>query len=199
EGVIGIVASKLSNKYKKPAFIFSINNNIAKGSARANGDINLHSIISKASDLLLGFGGHKNAAGLSLKKEHLEAFKASINDAISQCEESLHIEPNTLGELDVHSVDLEFIDIIEQYEPYGLDNLRPIFKVSNAQVVNSTLFGKDKNHLKLVLNSSGFVFEAIQFNTRTVVVKEAIDIIVSLNRNEFKGDVKAQFLVHQIL
>ncbi len=199
EGVIGIVASKLSNKFKKPAFIFSITNEIAKGSARANGDINLHAIISQASDLLLGFGGHKNAAGLSLKKEHLEQFKTTINQAISQCQEALHIEPHTLGELDVDSVDLEFIDIIEQYEPYGLDNLKPIFKVSNAQVVNSMLFGKEKNHLKLVLNSSGFIFEAIKFNTRTTVVKEEIDIIVSLNKNEFRGDVKAQFLVHQIL
>lgn len=199
EGVIGIVASKLSNKYKKPAFIFSINNDIAKGSARANGEINLHAVISQAHDILLGFGGHKNAAGLSLKKEHLERFKTTINHVISQCKESLHIEPLTLGELDVNSVDLEFIDIIEQYEPYGLDNLRPIFKVSNAQVVNATLFGKEKNHLKLILNACGLVFEAIKFNTRTVVKKEAIDIIVSLNKNEFKGDVKAQFLVHQIL
>lgn len=199
EGVIGIVASKLSNKYKKPAFIFSINEDVAKGSARANGNINLHSIISQASSLLLGFGGHKNAAGLSLKKEHLEEFKATINRAIEACDDSLHIEPHTLGELDVNSVDLEFIEIIEQYEPYGLDNLKPIFKVSNAQVINSMLFGKDKNHLKLVLNSSGFIFEAIKFNTKTTVVKEEIDIIVSLNKNEFRGDIKAQFLVHQIL
>lgn len=199
EGVIGIVASKLSNKFKKPAFIFSVTHDVAKGSARANGEINLHSIISQASDLLLGFGGHKNAAGLSLKKDNLEEFKTTINHAISQCQEALHIEPHTLGELDVDSVDLEFIDIIEQYEPYGLDNLKPIFKVSNAQVVNSMLFGKEKNHLKLILNSSGFIFEAIKFNTRTTVIKEEIDIIVSLNKNEFRGDVKAQFLVHQIL
>lgn len=199
EGVIGIVASKLSNKFKKPAFIFSVTHDVAKGSARANGEINLHSIISQASDLLLGFGGHKNAAGLSLKKENLEEFKATINHAISQSQEALHIEPYTLGELDINSVDLEFIDIIEQYEPYGLDNLKPIFKVSNAQVVNSMLFGKEKNHLKLILNSSGFIFEAIKFNTRTTVVKEEIDIIVSLNKNEFRGDIKAQFLVHQIL
>lgn len=199
EGVIGIVASKLSNKYKKPAFIFSITHDVAKGSARANGDINLHSIISTASHLLLGFGGHKNAAGLSLKKEHLDLFKQTINEAISHCDDSLHIEPSTLGELDVNSVDLEFIDIIEQYEPYGLDNSRPIFKVSNAHVVNSSLFGKEKNHLKLILNSSGFIFEAIQFNTNTLLNEETIDLIVSLNKNEFKGDVKAQFLVHQIL
>ncbi|WP_419771116.1 MAG: single-stranded-DNA-specific exonuclease RecJ [Candidatus Marinarcus sp.] len=199
EGVIGIVASKLSSKYKKPAFIFSINEGIAKGSARANGDINLHTIISCASDLLLGFGGHKNAAGLSLKQEHLEAFKTTINEAISQCNETLHIELDTLGELDINSVDMEFIDLIENYEPYGLDNLRPVFKISNAQVVNTVLFGKDKNHLKLFLNTQGCMFEAIMFNEKEMIKEDSIDLIVSLNKNEFRGDVKAQFLVQQIL
>lgn len=82
EGVIGIVASKLSNAFKKPAFIFSINNGIAKGSARANANINLHTIITETSDLLLGFGGHKNAAGLSLKAENLEEFKNRINKTL---------------------------------------------------------------------------------------------------------------------
>ena len=79
EGIIGIVASKLSNSYKKPAFIFSIQNGIAKGSARANSNINLYDLISKASHLLLGFGGHKNAAGLSLLEENLPEFKEIIN------------------------------------------------------------------------------------------------------------------------
>jgi len=199
EGVIGIVASKLSNKYKKPAFIFSVHKDIAKGSARANGDINLHSIIAQVDELLLGFGGHKNAAGLSMKKENLPLFKTAVNEAIKACEHSLHCDPNTLGELDVNSVDLEFINIIEQHEPYGLDNIKPIFKVSNAQVVNSMLFGKDKNHLKLILNSSGFTFEAIQFNTNTLLMEKSVDIIVSLNKNEFRGDIKAQFLVQEIL
>ena len=82
EGVIGIVASKLSNSHKKPAFIFSIHNGIAKGSARANANINLYDIISKASHLLLGYGGHKNAAGLSLKASNLEEFKTIINDEL---------------------------------------------------------------------------------------------------------------------
>ncbi len=199
EGVIGIIASKLSNTYKKPAFIFSINNDIAKGSARANGGINLHSIISKASDLLLGFGGHKNAAGLSLHKDNLQEFKGLINQTISTSIESLHIESVTLGELDVTSVDLEFIEIIERYEPYGLNNLKPTFKISNTKVINSTLFGKDKNHLKLVLSSDGYIFEAIKFNSTEILKNETITIVISVNKNEFRGDIKPQFLIEQIL
>lgn len=199
EGVIGIVASKLSNKFKKPAFIFSITGNVAKGSARANGEINLHSLITNAKELLHGFGGHKNAAGLSLHKENLEAFKANINAQLENIDQTLHIEPDTLGELDVSNVDFEFLNLIEQYEPYGLENLRPIFKVSNAQILKSTFFGKDKNHLKLQLNSDGFVFEAIKFNTQQPLADKYIDIIVSLNRNDFRGNVQAQFLIQQIL
>lgn len=199
EGVIGIVASQLSNKFKKPAFIFSINGDLAKGSARANGDINLHSLITQAQDLLHGFGGHKNAAGLSLHKENLPLFKERINKQLQECHVSLHIEPDTLGELDLSSVDLEFLNMIEEYEPYGLDNLRPIFKISQAQVIKSTLFGKDKNHLKLQLSADGHLFEAIKFNTSTLISKEFIDIIVSLNKNDFRGNVQTQFLVQQIL
>lgn len=199
EGVIGIVASKLSNSFKKPAFIFSIKNGIAKGSARANANINLHSIISETSDLLLGFGGHKNAAGLSLKVENLEEFKSKINNILNIEPEELHIEHDVIGELDVSDVDIEFLDIIEQFEPYGLQNHRPIFKISNSKVLKSQLFGKDKNHLKLTLNNEGFVFEAIKFHADEKILGDFIDIVVSVNKNEFRGQISPQFIMQEIL
>ena len=199
EGVIGIVASKISNKFKRPAFIFSITNGIAKGSARANGEINLYDLITKASSLLLGYGGHKNAAGLSLKEENLEEFKRVINKQLENKEEFLHTDPETLGELDVSSVDLDFLSIIEQFEPYGLQNHKPIFKISNAKLLKYDLIGRDKNHLKLVLNSQGVVFEALKFNDSNTDFKENLDLIVSLNKNEFRGEVNIQFLIQDIL
>ena len=199
EGVIGIVASKLSNSYKKPAFIFSITNGIAKGSARANANINLHSIISETSDLLLGFGGHKNAAGLSIKEEHLETFKEKINKLLNIEPEELHIEYDVLGELDVSDVDIEFLDIIEKFEPYGLQNHRPIFKISNSKILKSQLFGRDKNHLKLTLNNNGFIFEALKFHTDYKDLTDFIDLVVSVNKNEFRGDISPQFLIQDIL
>jgi single-stranded-DNA-specific exonuclease len=199
EGVIGIVASKLSNSHKKPAFIFSIHNGIAKGSARANSNINLYELITKASHLLLGYGGHKNAAGLSLKEENLEEFKNIINTELKNQNEELHIDPITLGELDVSSVDLEFISIIEQFEPYGLENHRPIFKITNASLIKYDLIGRDKNHLKLTLNSDGYIFEALKFNDSNKDISSNLNIIVSVSKNEFRGEVSPQFLIQEIL
>lgn len=199
EGVIGIVASKLSNSYKKPAFIFSVKNGIAKGSARANANINLHSIITETADLLLGFGGHKNAAGLSLDAKNLEEFKTRINKLLNVEPEELHIDHDVLGELDVSDVDIEFLDIIEKFEPYGLQNHRPIFKVSNSKILKSELFGKDKNHLKLTLNKNGHVFEALRFHADKKIMADYIDVVVSVNKNEFRGQINPQFLIQDIL
>ena len=199
EGVIGIVASKLSHKFKKPAFIFSINDNIAKGSARANSQISLYDLISKAKHLLIGFGGHKNAAGLSLEALNLEEFKEIINKELSQVNDSLHNEFITLGELDVSSVDLEFISIIEEFEPYGLENERPIFNVSNAKLVKTDLIGKDKNHLKLTLNSDGFIFEALKFYDNNTNLDNNLNLILSISKNEFRGVITPTFLIQEIL
>lgn len=199
EGVIGIVASKLSNSHKKPAFIFSINNGIAKGSARANSNVNLYDLISKASHLLLGFGGHKNAAGLSLKEENLDAFKEIINSQLNDFKDDLHNEYITLGELDVGSVDLEFLSIIEEFEPYGLENDRPIFTISNAIVLKSDLIGKDKNHLKITLNSDGVVFEALKFNDSNTNIEKNLNLIVSISKNEFRGVTTPSFFIQEVL
>ncbi|MGM0519421.1 MAG: single-stranded-DNA-specific exonuclease RecJ [Campylobacterota bacterium] len=199
EGVIGIVASQISNKFKRPAFVFSINNGIAKGSARANGHINLYNLITKASHLLKGYGGHKNAAGLSLEAVNLEEFKKNINMQLQNKEEELHIEPKTIGELDIKAVDLDFLSIIEKFEPYGLQNHKPIFKLSNVKVVKYDLIGKDKNHLKLVLNSQGIVFEALKFNDSNTNFNSTLDLIVSLNKNEFRNQVNIQYLIQEIL
>jgi len=199
EGVIGIVASKLCNTFKKPAFVFSIHNGIAKGSARANANINLHTIITKSSDLLLGFGGHKNAAGLSMDAKNLQEFKERINNFLESYKGHLHIEHDVLGELDISNVDIEFLDIIEQFEPYGLNNHKPIFKISNSQIIKSDLFGKDKNHLKLTLNNNGYLFEAIRFHCDQKINSDNIDLIVSVNKNEFRGQISPQILIQDIL
>jgi single-stranded-DNA-specific exonuclease len=198
EGVIGIVASKLSHAFKRPAFVFSIKEGIAKGSARANADINLHTIISEAKHLLLGFGGHKNAAGITMERKHLEEFRAIMNKVLGKDSKELYIEPTTLGELDISSVDLEFMNIIEKFEPYGLENHKPIFKISNATVIKSELFGKEKNHLKLYLNADGFDFEAIKFYSDKID-KNNVNMIISINKNEFRGDITPQFLIQDFL
>ncbi|HJE03539.1 Single-stranded-DNA-specific exonuclease RecJ [Aliarcobacter thereius] len=200
EGVIGIVASKLSNAYKKPAFVFSIKDGIAKGSARANSQLNLYDLIQNASDILLGFGGHKNAAGISLDSSKLDEFNSIIQSSLENNKLELHEEQENLGELDIASVDLEFLEIIESFEPYGLENSKPIFKVSKANLVKCELLGRDKNHLKLTLSSSdGFLFEAIKFNDSNLNLDKELNFIVSISKNEFRGTIKPQFLIQEFI
>jgi single-stranded-DNA-specific exonuclease len=136
---------------------------------------------------------------LSLKAENLEEFKTIINKELENSKEDLHIEPITLGELDVSSVDLEFLSIIENFEPYGLENHRPIFKISNTTLVKYDLIGRDKNHLKLTLNSDGIIFEALKFNDSNVNISKNLDLIVSVSKNEFRGEITPQFLIQDIL
>jgi len=199
EGVIGIVASKLSNHYKKPAFVLSITDGVAKGSARSNGEINLHEIITQTQDLLLGFGGHKNAAGLSLVKENLTLFKKNINEIVQFNDKPLHNHIPTIGVLDVSSVDLDFISIIEEFEPYGLENTKPIFQIENAVILKEEFIGKDQNHLKLTLKVDGHIIEALKFHNNYKLNKNKIDLVVSVNKNEFRGVCKPQFLIQDFL
>ncbi len=199
EGVIGIVASKLSNHFKKPAFVLSITDGVAKGSARSNGEICLHEIITQTKDLLLGFGGHKNAAGVSLRAENLSAFKNNINEIVRFNDKPLHNTIPTIGELDVKSVDMEFISIIEEFEPYGLENSKPIFHIQDAVILKEEFIGKEQNHLKLTLKIDGFIFDALKFHHNSKLNKDKINLIVAVNKNEFRGVCKAQFLIQDFV
>lgn len=199
EGVIGIVASQLSHSLKKPAFVFSITNGIAKGSARANAKIDLYEIISKTSHLLLAYGGHKNAAGLSLDEKNLKEFKRIINLELKNYKNDLYLKPITLGELDIKSVDLEFLSIIEKFEPYGLENTKPVFTLENTTLIKSDLIGKDKSHLKLTLSNNGIIFEAIKFNDSNYKLPSKLDLLISVHKNDFRGEVSPQFIIQDIL
>ena len=199
EGIIGIVASRLATLYKKPAFIFSVKGGIAKGSARANAQLSLYEMLSNIDhDLLLGFGGHKGAAGLSLNESNLENFKIQINQIANNLSQSLYTPEETLGEIDVSEVDLEFLSIIQNYEPYGLENKKPIFKISNAKIIKNNRIGKEKNHLKLLLDVGGVIFEAIEFHTKFEQTSQTVDLIVSISKNEYRGTISPQFMVKEI-
>jgi single-stranded-DNA-specific exonuclease len=202
EGIIGIVASSLSHHFKRPAFVFSITEDKAKGSARSSGEVNLYELLAKLDDdVLLGFGGHKSAAGLSLKADNLEKFKSDINAIVKTIDKTLHEEIKPLGELSLDQVDFEFLDIIDSFEPYGLQNDKPIFQISNAKLINTTKFGKDKTHLKLLLQKEYQTIEVIGFHTSDEQIGEVdnLNLIVSLNKNYFRGETNIQYLLKAIV
>ncbi len=200
EGVIGIVAARLCRRFQKPAIVFSVEGDRAKGSARSIGEIDILALISTADDLILGYGGHKGAAGLALKRENLEAFKARLLQEAQKIPASDFIDTSDLlGEIDAEAIDLGLVELLESFEPYGQKNPKPKFLLKNAQVAEDKLLGINQNHLKLSLNFGKKNLESIHFNfTQRAYAGEAVDLVCTIAKNEFRGDVSVQLIVDEI-
>lgn len=202
EGVVGIVASRLTKKYKKPAIVFSVNENKAKGSARSVSGVNILSLVSLQKELLLSFGGHFGAAGILLEKENLSEFRKRLISSMDSYEirEDL-ILSDILGELDVDSIDFELLEILEEFEPYGQQNPRPSFILKDMYVKVEKTIGKDAKHKKLILQSSSDkTLEAVFFNYDVDIKKgDYIDIVFSVTKNNFRGLVTPQLLIKEVL
>ncbi len=201
EGIVGIVASRLSKRFKKPAIVFSINNDKAKGSARGVGDIDILSLVQNQKDILLGFGGHKGAAGVLLEKKNLEAFRNRMYDATKNIESSsLKATPDILGEIDSSSIDFELLEILKEFEPYGQKNPKPTFILRDIDVKVDKKLGKDKNHLKLILQDGTSTLEAIFFNyDKSAVRGDKIDVLFTISKNDYRGLVTPQLMIKEIL
>ena len=201
EGVVGIVASRLSKRFKKPAIVFSIRDEIAKGSARGVGDVNILSLIEMQKDMLLGFGGHKGAAGVSIKKENLKEFKTQMIEASKNItKQELEAGENVLGEIDIASVDFSLLEILDEFEPYGQKNPKPSFLLKDTYVKVDRVIGRDRRHLKLILIKNNHSIESIFFNYDVDIQKgDTIDIIFNISRNKYRGLVTPQLLIKQVL
>jgi single-stranded-DNA-specific exonuclease len=200
EGVIGIVASRLSRRFHKPAIVFSITNGIAKGSARSVGEINILEHISAQADLLKGFGGHKAAAGMSLDAENLPDFKAAMEASLAKVpKEEFITKTEVLGEIDPAAIDFELLDILEEFEPYGQKNPMPSFILKDAYVKLEKVIGQNQNHQKIILSSGNITLESIHFNfSEKVSSGEKVDIVCTISKNEFRGNISPQLMIKEI-
>lgn len=201
EGIVGIVASRLSKRFKKPAIVFSIKDDKAKGSARGIGDVDILELIRSQEDILLGFGGHKGAAGVSIEVQHLERFRANLIEAArSLSQESMDADGDLLGEISVDQIDFELLEILENQEPYGQKNPKPSFLLRNILVKVDRLIGKDGQHLKLILQEGNNALEALFFNYDIKAKQnDRIDILFTVSRNDYRGLVTPQLLIKQIV
>lgn len=201
EGVIGIVASRLTKVYKKPAIVFSVDEYRAKGSARSVGKFDILRLIAMQKELLLSFGGHKGAAGIVIDPSKLEEFKLAINSSCFL--QDIDISPYSdeiLGEVDLGEVDLELLDILEFFEPYGQKNPKPIFKINDALVKSVKMIGKDLKHLKISIEKSGIMKEALFFNYDIKPNEgEKVSFIATIIKNSFRGNITPEFVIKEIL
>lgn len=203
EGVVGIVAARLVDRFGKPAIVLSLEDGIAKGSARSIGEVNIYELIKKNEHLLTKFGGHKMAAGLGLLEENIQAFRDAINESAKKIDPKDFIaKENILGILSSDEIDLELLELLENFEPYGEANQRPSFLIKNAEVVNIKLMGADKSHSRITIKESPFhlnTIELIAFRTvYTMPDDRKITISYTVTKNEFNGKVTPQLLVNKI-
>jgi single-stranded-DNA-specific exonuclease len=195
EGVVGIVASRLVHKYQVPSFVFTQKNDILKGSARSLGDVDLYQLISKCSEFVEGFGGHKLACGLSIKKENIQNFISKIALETSKLSKELFfIDEFIMGELPLSECDFELIEILNRFEPFGQDNPKPKFKA----IVNINSIKKLKdNHYKLIVSQNGIYKDGIIFRYDGQF-DDKCEIVFSVTENNWNKNRNIQLMIEKI-
>ncbi len=198
QGVVGIVASRLSEKYSCPSFMIHLQNGKGKGSCRSYGGFNLFAALEKCSDLLTDFGGHELAAGFNILEKDIPAFRTKMNQCVKeflggQC-------PVSALDVDVvlrnaQEITLEEIAALGRLEPYGSGNARPVFALLGARVESLQSVGQNR-HLKIRLSKDGCGFDAIFFCTTAadcaIVPGSLVDAAFYLQVNEFRGTNSVQ-------
>ena len=194
-GVIGIVASRLTELFYRPSVVLTKTNDIATGSARSVADFDVYKAIESCRDLLENFGGHPYAAGLSLKVENIEEFTRRFEEYVSE-----HIQPtqtdaviNIDEELPFKDISMKLFNDLKRFEPYGPDNMKPIFCTRNVyDFGTSRVVGRNQEHIKLELvdNNSSRVMNGIAFGqssqARYIKSKQAFDICYTIEENTHK-------------
>ena len=167
-GIIGIVAAKLLERYKKPTFVLEEMGEEAKGSARSYGDFSAADAIRSANDVITKGGGHKLAAGVTMPTENIQAFRERVNKFYKEqglFNQSALLLPNADIEASFSDVTEEFIDEIATLEPFGSGNPQPILKTESALVLHQRRMGSDAQHVKLEVKSAdGKSLQLLAFN-----------------------------------
>ncbi len=204
-GVIGIVASRLVERYYRPTIMLTTVDGVAKGSARSISNFNIYEALKKCEDLLIHFGGHQAAAGLAVEVDKIEEFKAKFNQIVKQSisEEDLLPEINIDSVLKFSEITPKFLRIVDQFSPFGPGNMRPVFLSENVEIVNNPrIVGTSHLVLSLKQNGSEKVFDCIGFNMGEyldlVRSRCAIDVVFTIDKTTKDGRTFPQFRLKDI-
>ncbi|MBE6623088.1 MAG: single-stranded-DNA-specific exonuclease RecJ [Ruminococcaceae bacterium] len=203
QGVIGIVASRITEKYGLPSVLITFSGDIGKGSARSIPGFNINEAIGSCSDYIIKSGGHELAAGLSLEKKDFDSFKKAVNEyasgIITDEMRVMHLLADC--ELSENEIDISHAQMLYSLEPYGSGNPSPVFILREALVDTITPIGMNK-HLKLTLKKNNKLFTALYFNKTPEEFKfmagQTADVAFNLEINEYRGQRNVQLNVRDM-
>lgn len=208
KGVVGIVASRVTEQFYRPTVILTESNGLATGSARSVRDFDLYEAIGKCSDLLESYGGHMYAAGLTLKIENIPAFRERFEEIVTKQITSIQ-QTQTIevdAKITLSDITPKFYRILKQFAPFGPHNMNPVFVTEDVyDAGTSRRVGKNLEHLKLDLvepDVNSGIFPGIAFNQsgafELITSGSPFDICYTIVENEFRGKTNLQLLIKDI-
>lgn len=190
QGTIGIVASRICERFGKPAIVFSINGDVAHGSGRSISPFHLHNALSAVASLTETYGGHELAAGVTVKTENIDAFRTAINEYALNLEKArpklnLDLKINPAG------LSVDMVEAMKLLEPFGTGNPKPILAIMGVTLEKITPVA-DNKHLRLLFSKNNASFQAMLFGTTPLQfcynVGDTLDLAVNLEANFYKND-----------
>ena len=203
-GVIGIVASRIAELFYRPCILISVEDGKGKGSGRSVPEMNLFDALSSCEDLLAAFGGHSQAAGLSIAEENIEEFSKKINEFAKKNIDVATLVPKLLIDCNLsgQNVTMQAAKMIESLAPFGEGNELPVFSMQGLKVIASQTMGAQKNHLRLRLSDGTNVFNAVGFGMGEVADKIPVGTMVSvafnMYINVYQGSENLQLMLKDI-
>ena len=201
-GIIGIVASKVTEMYFKPSILICFEGNDGKGSGRSIPGFDLHDALTECSDYLEKFGGHSMAVGVTVSRDKFELFKNKFEEyAKSHDIDKIIPVINIDSELSLKDIDIDSVKSLQKLEPYGEANKMPVFMIRNLKI-NSIRALSEGKHLKLTLKDDGYMINAIGFNmgnlSNEYLIDDKVDVIGNLDINSFNGNDSIQLILKDI-
>ncbi len=208
-GIIGIVASKLVEKYGKPTFLMTYSPETKQYRCSARGvegceDLSLYEMISNISDMLDGFGGHTLAAGLyfSEEKSSFEEVKKALINSYNTITNSAKLTPVLSIDAEVEPLEIteELVEKLSVLEPFGASNPYPVFVINDFKLIEKTLMGSGNEHLRLTVEKDGSRFKAVWWSAGDIGLKpgDTLDIAFSPQMNEFRGNKSIQLMIKDV-
>ena len=200
KGVVGIVASRLIEHYYRPTIVLTKSGDLIAGSARSVNGFNLYEAIHACKDHLLGYGGHYAAAGMTMMPEQLEMFITKFEEVVSNSIPPELLVPELVidAEIQFSDINQRFYNILSQMEPFGPENLRPVFVARNLSDTGYSKVVKEE-HIRFSLSQQHIIFTGIGFNLANkfhiLNEKKPIDVVFTLDENEWNGNKHLQLKV----
>jgi single-stranded-DNA-specific exonuclease len=199
-GIVGIVASRLTEEYSRPVLVMEEGTEVLKGSARSIKNFDIVAAIGQCHSLLNRFGGHRFAAGFELKKENLSLFQEMLEEIAGReiSAEDMIPQVDIDTEITMDKVDLDLLDQLKRLEPHGMGNPRPVFTLRGVRINACRLVGSPSVHLKMAVEQNDKLLMGMSFNHGENInfdINKKMDLAVTLNENIWKNKRNVEFLL----